>query len=1502
MPNGNTYTTQEFATLIRDKYNAYSDISDEELVAKILEKYPIYRDQISDEKTSARKSKYLDFGEEEVIVEDEVVDGEVVEEDVEVIEEEKQVLPKIDRVEKVKEELTELESSFGYDPKWAPETWVEEEKLDEYYKDEPRYHSWKKRKELIDASVLTAEEIEELKTKREDLDSWSPQLPSQLLDPTKVYSDAELESIAVENADYSTPDHEGGGVYNFKKQLIYQQSLNGGNGKEAQIRTQKVEKENIARGINEKMRVTNLLPSGSTGEEIYKNTLIGPGGVNPYLTNPKPGDRGSSGFADGMIEEYDNGVQLWNGNVPLGEGDRSALGYVWDGVVHGVGQVGLGGRAYHYKLPDGSAVPFEYFNNAETQDYTTKLKSDESELQNLIKFDGNKTKQVEFVEGEVESFLTENELLHRDKEAELVKLKADLKNKSGDEWRDAKFIIGKLEREIELERNELGLAKRIVDEDGNILNSIAAFKSSEVEAAAEEKAAITGLDQLKQNLVSDYFEYMELLKEVGKNTVDIGKSRNIIEKTVGYLAKDPDNIFQHPAWPLRSDTFYDDVDEIQKMIETGKLGTVIDLPGNHPLATKFEAIQNRMLINNRAIQLNTDATTLPKLSKLERWAGNFLEGFTGENSIAKSYNKGLSVGTTTEDERYEIMKGVKQELGYELPQEILDAHETTITDVGGDFVVDLAPLIFSTMVLKKSIGYTSPKGLEKVGDWLKGSGKSKAWNGIVNMTIASSAHKSGALGEMVYFYGIDKTTQGLFGSEPASQALIGSLGAGNASASMVSSFFSKKYEKALAPLLNFYAKSNVVKGIGGVVGPAASGTAIFQTAKGVEHFSTHGVDGIEEIFTTKQIVGEFMGFVALGSSGKLKPGIEGLANDILALQGHSVQSFKAGKVLGLKKGKDGYFPTPEEVNAKVKEKTDELIDNAGKKGELNVNKQEQLQKEIYEIEQAGEALNLHNDIVKAKKTASYVQGLDASAYVVSQKLLRGEELNAKDQAVLNQLGPEYIAYKANGNKPPGVEMKGAIDKVYAANQQIFEVLTNTGVNPHSKEGIELITAMSESFNISSKIEKLENEIKRKHWSHNLAENLELKNAKQKLKENREYQESLYKKAQEKSDKTYEQDYKDTEILIDQINKKGGFFGEQLKMKEVNDAQWRELGLDLEAEGQFVPTDNTIYIHKDRALARKANSVASHELLHALLKKSFKNKAGDITVEGMEIIDSFRDLLSPEQQKLINDRIIEQYSGTKNGEVEVPKQKYYEEYLNAFIDGIKQGKIQYSDKTWDKLAEQVGPNFRNLFGKGKVDVTSGKELFNFLRDFNKAETSPRARARIIEFATKDNVVGEKGKEVDVEVEGKEKEVTVEGKEKEVREEVEVGVESEGKETEVEVKVEEEITKEDKDIKDDDYSVGPIPLRTRPKANEESEVMTGEKAKNEEALLEKMILHGIENNHTADAIFNRIAKRMGWYVPENLSVKRYIKNRVKDLLLHHLENGEKVNLKLLLNKNL
>jgi len=46
MPDQEQYTIAEFGKLIKDKYPQYSGINDDELVTKILEKYPEYNDKI----------------------------------------------------------------------------------------------------------------------------------------------------------------------------------------------------------------------------------------------------------------------------------------------------------------------------------------------------------------------------------------------------------------------------------------------------------------------------------------------------------------------------------------------------------------------------------------------------------------------------------------------------------------------------------------------------------------------------------------------------------------------------------------------------------------------------------------------------------------------------------------------------------------------------------------------------------------------------------------------------------------------------------------------------------------------------------------------------------------------------------------------------------------------------------------------------------------------------------------------------------------------------------------------------------------------------------------------------------------------------------------------------------------------------------------------------------------------------------------------------------------
>ena len=52
------YTVAEFAQKIREKYNAYQDVDDQALlVDKMIEKYPVYADQISLSKKKKQKKQ-----------------------------------------------------------------------------------------------------------------------------------------------------------------------------------------------------------------------------------------------------------------------------------------------------------------------------------------------------------------------------------------------------------------------------------------------------------------------------------------------------------------------------------------------------------------------------------------------------------------------------------------------------------------------------------------------------------------------------------------------------------------------------------------------------------------------------------------------------------------------------------------------------------------------------------------------------------------------------------------------------------------------------------------------------------------------------------------------------------------------------------------------------------------------------------------------------------------------------------------------------------------------------------------------------------------------------------------------------------------------------------------------------------------------------------------------------------------------------------------------------
>tara|TARA_R110002020_G_scaffold64375_3_gene170810 strand:+ start:26024 stop:36031 length:10008 start_codon:yes stop_codon:yes gene_type:complete len=1376
------YTVTEFADKIRTKYDAYYDMDDSTLVNKIVAKYPEYESWI----TSSGDQEEV----EEVEVEEEVIETPnetVVEEKEEVVTEQleteesktvdtpKPTKPTTPRIQELNDEILQLETDLiDWFPKdgvmGAPGSVVEKE-LDEYYanqgptRDADNYNKRKKLDQLKLQAVPTKEELIVMNEQASEIGYTTP-LPSEILDPSNKYTNQDLMSLAQQHTNHGDPMSEQSRlmgeidpVFRMYQNLQFQNRLNGGEGEEEKIKAQQRQMSLESRGVNESFRVNAPViadmvthADDPTGELNYRTTQANQYGINPWMENVEQDPK----FIERMNEtpeiamEFEGGVKLMNGPLPLGHGDRSALGYLWENVSSGIASSPLGGpvpfvdKHYHYQLPDGKKVPLSYFHSPEVRNYYKKQQVEKRKQDDILKFKGDRQKQTQNAVTEVESFLTDNELLYKDQEAELQKLKNESKDWKKDDPRFKELT--QLENTIDTRREELQLGERLFDENGNLLNSISSVENQEINSQAEEIVKDQGKDQIEKSLEQAYYNYIELLNQVGRSTVDIGKSRSFIEKAGGLLRYDKYNLFQHSGLNPDRDTWYDDARNIQKMISSGELGKAINLPGNHPLAAEFEAAQDRMLVLNRALQLNSDQSTMAEINEVRRNVGNLLEAFSVDDPFQSFYGTGLSVGTSDEEDRYKIMKDIKEELGYTLPKEVLDAHDETWYELTGDVVTGLAPIIATVTGMNKFMPMAKGKAnvINKLGDVLKGSGKSRVWNGFVNTFIGSTKYNHSALNEVAMFSMVDEIGAEVYNAHEADKLFIGSLGAGNSLWNQASTKLAGRYGKFMAPVLNKLGYFSSGKRALAVAGQTGVSTTIFEGAKGVEYIVHNGLDGVTEQFTSKQLVADYLGFLAFNVPGQMKPGIQDAGRDILRLSGHTPEALKAQKVLGVTKGKDGYYGTPKDIQNTVNEKINEIVEKPLTEKELaeeisNMDQNKDLvhdgkpitqkqRNEIQKVQEAGEALMFHNDVVKAQKTAKYMKGLDAQAFTVGQKILRGEKLTAADKALLNKLGPEYIAYKASGNKQPGEQMRAVVESIYAGDQRAYTGLAAAGINPMSEEGIELVETITDINNLEAQQKKLEKAIKEDPALEPVIQkeidNIELEKASKK-----EYMDLIQSEVKDVSDKTYEQDVVETKDLIDQINEQGGFFGDKIELKEVSETDWRKLKLDPGAEGQF--RDNTLYINKDVALRRQANSVASHELLHALLKNSFKNPNGTITEGGMKIIDSFREMLPPEQQKLINDRISEQYAKDQT----VPKDKYYEEYLNAFVDGIKRGTIQYSDRTFNKLADQLGSRFRKQTGVG-----SGKELYKFLRDFNKANTDVRAKKRIIDFATKDNVPG------------------------------------------------------------------------------------------------------------------------------------------------------------------
>ena len=141
--------------------------------------------------------------------------------------------------------------------------------------------------------------------------------------------------------------------------------------------------------------------------------------------------------------------------------------------------------------------------------------------------------------------------------------------------------------------------------------------------------------------------------------------------------------------------------------------------------------------------------------------------------------------------------------------------------------------------------------------------------------------------------------------------------------------------------------------------------------------------------------------------------------------------------------------------------------------------------------------------------------------------------------------------------------------------------------------------------------------------------------------------------------------------------------------------------------------NNIYINKDISARKEQTNVIGHELLHYLMAKNF-----DTSNESMEpLINSFKDYLKETQPEIferVEFRINSLYTNKKTGKIE---KGALEEYLNVFSDLIAKEKIVVNENFSDKI-KNATTRFLNGLGFGSVKLETGKDVFNFIRNYNK----------------------------------------------------------------------------------------------------------------------------------------------------------------------------------------
>jgi hypothetical protein len=175
--------------------------------------------------------------------------------------------------------------------------------------------------------------------------------------------------------------------------------------------------------------------------------------------------------------------------------------------------------------------------------------------------------------------------------------------------------------------------------------------------------------------------------------------------------------------------------------------------------------------------------------------------------------------------------------------------------------------------------------------------------------------------------------------------------------------------------------------------------------------------------------------------------------------------------------------------------------------------------------------------------------------------------------------------------------------------------------------------------------------------------------------------------------------------------------------------------DEAAESDGFIQGDTIYINKEVAQETGAVSVGSHELLHGILNKELKGK------NAAKLVQDFRNQLNKEQLSVLDSKLqaVDEKGNRLYSDDYLTKNP--DEALTLFSDAIAKNEIAYDENIFTKLKDFFTPILRKA-GFAKIKFETGRDVYNFLREYNKSIKEGKLSEAISELGVEEAEVSDR----------------------------------------------------------------------------------------------------------------------------------------------------------------